>query len=113
MNPTFVVASKNLESDVSALKKILGELVAKAGNNSAYKLAEKGQLAAGWWFYEIYLNPQIITKILEIEFVDKKKTERDLLEMMQANLKQKGSSARIRLYKDKPFLAKWWAWLLK
>ena len=26
---------------------------------------------------------------------------------------EKGSRARIRLYKDKPFLIRWWKWILK
>jgi len=37
----------------------------------------------------------------------------DTLEIIQDSLKKKGSTARIRLYRQKPFLVSWWKWLLK
>lgn len=87
----------------------------KTNYKNGYKLSEKGQKAAGWWFYEIYLKSGFMEKIIQSESTaDRKiKNERDVLEIIKNNLKQKGSSARIRLYKDKPFLASWWKWLMK
>ena len=114
MKQTFVVASQSFELDVSLLREILNELQAKTGHKEGYSFAEKGQLAAGWWFYEIYFKPEFMQKIIEMESNEvKKKTEKDVLGIIQNWLKQKGSTARIRLYKDKPIFARWWTWLMR
>lgn len=115
MAPRFVVASQDFERDLSILKDIMSQFERNTNYKDGYKLSEKGQKAAGWWFYEIYFNSEFMEKIIQSESTaDKKiKNERDVLELIKNNLKERGSNARIRLYKDKPFLASWWKWLMK
>lgn len=114
MKPTFVVASQNFENDVTILKDILNRLEIKTNYKDSYKFAEKGQKAAGWWFYEIYCKSDFLDKVIESESVNKKmQSDRRVLEIIQENLKQNNSNARIRSYKDKPFLSRWWIWLMK
>jgi len=115
MNPTFVVASQNFESDLSVLKEILTQFQKTTNHQDGYNLAQKGEMAAGWWFFEIYFKPDFMDKIIQIEALGGKKIkdDRGVLEIIQNGLKQKGSNARIRLYRDKPLLARWWKWLLK
>jgi hypothetical protein len=115
LNPTFVVASQDFERDLMILKDILDQLQSKTNIKDAYKLGEKGQIAAGWWFYEIFLKPEFIEKIVEKEDLEgeKPKNERVVLGIIHNNLKQSRSNAKIRLYADKPFLIRWWKWILK
>jgi len=114
MNPTFVVASQNFEHDLAILKDILNQLEIKTNYKDSYKFAEKGQKAAGWWFYEIYCKSDFMQKVAQLESTNKKiEVERKMLEIIQDNLKQNNSTAKIRLYKDKPFLSRWWIWLMR
>ena len=115
LNPTFVVASRDFERDLMMLKDLLNQLQNKTNIKDGYKLSEKGQMAAGWWFYEIFLKPEFVEKIIQTKgILDKEvKNEIDILEIIQVNLKQSGGGAKIRLYKDKPFLIRWWKWILK
>lgn len=114
MKPTFVVASQNFEQDVAILKNILNQLEMKTKYKDSYKFAEKGQKAAGWWFYEIYCKSDFMDKVVELESVNKKiQSDRRVSEIIQEKLKQNNSTARIRLYKDKPFLSRWWIWLMR
>lgn len=114
MKPTFVVASLNFERDLTILKDVLNKLEMKTNYKDSYKFAEKGQKAAGWWFYEIYCKSDFIEKAIELEYADNKiESERKMLEIIQDKLKQNNSNARIRLYKDKPFLSRWWIWLMR
>ncbi|HSD04560.1 MAG TPA: hypothetical protein VLB45_02270 [Nitrosopumilaceae archaeon] len=112
MKPTFVVASQNFERDLSILKDILNQLELKTSRKDSYKFAEKGQKAAGWWFYEIYCKSDFMDEIIASEAADKIESDRKVLEIIQDKLKQNNSNARIRLYKDKPFLSRWWIWLM-
>lgn len=113
MKPTFVVASQNFEHDLSILKETLNELEMKTNQKNSHKFSEKGQKAAGWWFYEIYCKSDFIEAIAESEPADKKiPSDRKVLEVIQDKL-QNNSNARIRLYKDKPFLSRWWIWLMR
>jgi hypothetical protein len=115
MNPTLVMASQNIESDVAVLKKILDSFEESAGYQDGYIFDEKGEMAAGWWFIEIHIKPDLMDKIIEGGPLENRKIrdDTDILEIIQDNLKQKGSTARIRLYRKKPFLVSWWKWLLK
>ena len=114
MKPTFVVASQDFERDLSILKDVLNQFEMKTNYKDSFKFSEKSQKAAGWWFYEIYCKPDFMEKVTHVESTDKKiDSERKILEVIQLKLKQNDSSARIKLYKDKPFLVRWWTWLMK
>jgi len=115
MNPTFVVASKDVDKDTIFLRKILEELQKETNYQQGYTISDKGTLAAGWWFYEVSLKPEFVEKIIQTRTtIGKKiKNERDILEIIQADLTQNASGARIRLYKDKPLFIQWWKWILK
>jgi hypothetical protein len=115
MNPTFVVASKDVDKDATILRKILEELQKETNYQQGYTISDKGTLAAGWWFYEVFLKPEFVEKIIQSKNAmgKKIKNERDILEIIQDGLTQNASSARVRLYKDKPLFIRWWKWILK
>ena len=115
MNPTLVMASQKLESDVSVVKEILDGFEKSTGYQDGYSFDEKGMMAAGWWFVEVYIKPDFLDRIVESKPLEsgRIKYDTDMLNIIQNMLKQKGSTARIRLYRQKPFLASWWKWLLK
>jgi len=115
MNPTFVIASQDVDKDTPLLRRIFEELQKDANYQQGYTFSDMGTLAAGWWFYEIYLKPEFVEKVIQAKSVmgKKVKNEKDILEIIQVNLKQNGCGARIRLYKDKPLFVRWWKWILK
>ncbi|MFZ1076461.1 MAG: hypothetical protein WAN47_03400 [Nitrosotalea sp.] len=115
MNPTFVVASQDVDKDAPFLRKTLEELQKETNYQQGYTISDKGTLAAGWCFYEVFLKPEFMEKIIQSKNAmgKKIKNERDILEMLQSDLTQGGSGAKIRLYKDKPLFIRWWKWILK
>ena len=115
MNPTFVVASKDVDKDTAFLRTILDELQKETNYQQGYTISDKGTLAAGWWFYEIFLKPEFVEKIIQSKNAmgKKIKNERDILEIIQEGLTQNASGAKVRLYKEKPLFIRWWKWILK
>lgn len=112
--PFITIASLDFEKDIATLKKILNAFEKKTHSEKAYRFSDKAQMAAGWWFYEIYFEPNFIKKIIQLETIqDKKFSEKKIIDIFHKHLKQHGSKARVRLYKDVPFMARWWAWLMK
>ena len=106
---------KNIEKDLLIIKEILSQLANKHNFQDGYKFSESSEKAAGWWFYEIDFKPEFVNKIIEAESLTNKnfKNERDILDMIQKSLNEKGAKAKIRLYADKPLMSDWITWFMK
>lgn len=115
MKPTFAIASQDFEKDLSVIKEILSHLADKYHFQDEYKFSESSEKAAGWWFYEIYFKPEFANKIIQVESLTNKKfkNEKDILDMIQKSLNEKGAKAKIRLYVDKPLMSDWVTWFMK
>lgn len=113
--PIFSISSLNFEEDLEILKKIFNGSEKKMQSQKGYKFSDEAQFAMGWWFYDVYLQEEFIKKIVEVKHMEnnKIKDERGILELIQKEFKKNKSKARIKFHGKKPFLARYWSWLMK
>lgn len=113
--PIFNVSSKDFEKDLTILRKIMNSFELKVHIKNGYKFSSEAQFAMGWWFYEIFVKAEFIKKIVQFEhnYNTKIKDELDIMNVIQIQLKQKGSKAKIKNISDPFLFRKYWIWLLK
>ena len=77
-------------------------------------------MAAGWWFYDVYVTPEFLQRIFqtvipkeELSSRDKKSATIKIVDMFQSQLRKNGSEARVKIHGDIPFAAPWWSWLMR
>ena len=80
----------------------------------AYKFSQRATLAAGWWFYDVFVQ-KIFQLILPPGFFpnDKKAVAIKIIDTFQDQIKKNGSDARIKMFGDIPFATPWWSWLFR
>jgi hypothetical protein len=66
MIPFLSIASREFEKDLNALKLVLGQLEKRAHSENAYRSSERAQMAAGWWFYDVYVTQEFLQRIFQI-----------------------------------------------
>ena len=120
MIPFLSIASREFEKDLDALKLVLSQLEKRTHSENAYRFSERAEMAAGWWFYDVFVTPeflyrlfQIVLSYEEIPSLDKKFATIKLVDMFQAQLRKNDSYARVKMHGDIPFAAAWWAWLMR
>ncbi len=120
MIPLLSVRSTRFEEDLDIMKTILNQFEKKAHVENGYKFSERAEMAAGWWFYDVYVTPEFLQGLFRLalpreEFSsnNKRSAANKLVGMFSDQLKKNGSEATIRMYGDIPFAAPWWAWLMK
>lgn len=120
MVPFLSIASREFEKDLNAMKSILNQFEKRTHSESAYRFSERAQMAAGWWFYDVYVTPEFLQKIFEIllspeEFKsrDKKSATIKIVDVFQSQMRNNGSEARVKMHGDIPFAAPWWSWLMR
>ena len=82
---------------------------------NGYKFSSDAKLAMGWWFYEIFVKIEFFKKLVKMEHQinPKIKDERDVVELIQNQVKKSGSKARVKLVSKPSIFTKYWTWLLK
>jgi hypothetical protein len=120
MIPFISIASREFEKDLNALKLVLSQLEKRTHSEDAYRFSERAEMAAGWWFYDVFVMPEFLQGIFqivvpreELSSQDKKSATIKLVDMFQSQLKKNGSDARVKMHGDIPFAAPWWAWLMR
>lgn len=118
--PFLSIASREFERDLNALKLVMNQLEKRAHSENAYRFSERAQMAAGWWFYDVFLTQEFLQKIFQIflpqeEFTsrDKKSATIKIVDMFQSQMRKNGSEARVKMHGDMPFAAPWWSWLMR
>lgn len=118
--PFLSIASREFERDLNALKLVMNQLEKRAHSENAYRFSERAQMAAGWWFYDVFLTQEFLQKIFQIflpqeEFTsrDKKSATIKIVDMFQSQMRKNGSEARVKMHGDIPFAAPWWSWLMR
>ena len=113
--PIFNISSKDFEKDLIILKKIMNSFELKVHIKKGYKFSPEAQFAMGWWFYEIFVTMEFIEKLVQFEHIHnpKIKYEGDIMNLIQKQLKQNGSNAKIKNISDSSLFRKYWTWLLK
>jgi len=69
----------------------------------------------GWWFYEILVKIEFFKNLVQMEHYSnpKIKDERDIMDLIQIQLKKSGSKAKLKIHTKNSIFQKYWAWLLK
>ena len=113
MQPLFSAATTELDADIKIFKEILNELQLKTHTKNGYKFSPDAKMAAGWWFFEIYLEQEFVRKIIESDLTNKKKKRDIVLNLISEQLKKRNSKAKIRFYDNYSFMRRYWSWLMK
>jgi hypothetical protein len=118
--PLLSIASREFEKDLNSLKIVLNLLEKRTHTVNGYRFSERAEMAAGWWFYDVFVTAEFLQRIFQITFPhedlssrNKKAAKNKLVNMFQSQLSKNGSDARVRMHGDMPFAAPWWAWLMK
>ena len=82
---------------------------------NGYKFSPDAKLAMGWWFYEISVKIEFFKNLVKMEHQlnPKIKDERDIVVLIQNQLKKRDSKARVKLVSKPSLFTKYWTWLLK
>lgn len=120
MIPFLSIASREFEKDLNVLKLVMNQFEKRSHSENAYRFSERAQMAAGWWFYDVYVTPDFLQRIFEIflpseEFMsrDKKSATIKIVDEFQLQMTKNGSEARVKMHGDIPFAAPWWSWLMR
>ncbi len=120
MVPLLSVRSTRFEEDLALMRLILGQFEERAHVKDSYRFSDRAEMAAGWWFYDVYVTPEFLQGLFrlalpkeEFRSNNKKSAANRLVGMFSNQLKKLGSEAVIKMYGDMPFAAPWWAWLMK
>lgn len=115
--PLFTIVSNNFEKDLSIVKRIFSAFEKMTHTENGFKLSERAEMAAGWWFYDVFATQEFATRIfqqmLPADVRDKKSATIKITDGFQEQLRKYGSEAKIKMYGDIPFAAPWWAWLMR
>ena len=116
MFPLFTIVSNNFETDLGIVKRILSSFEKMTHIENGFKLSDRAEMAAGWWFYDVFVNEAFATKIFQTILpegvTDKKSAALRIVDAFQDQLKKYDSEAKIKMHGDLPFAAPWWAWLM-
>jgi len=117
MFPFFTVVSNSFEKDLDIVKRIFSAFEKMTHTDVGFKLSERAEMAAGWWFYDVFVNEEFATKIFQTILPegirDKKSATIKIVDAFQDQLRKYGSEAKIKMHGDIPFAAPWWAWLMR
>lgn len=120
MVPFLSIASREFEKDLNALKLVMSQLEKRSHSENAYRFSERAQMAAGWWFYDVYVTPEFLQKVFQVflpreEFTsrNKKSATIKIIDIFHSQMRKNGSEARVKMHGDIPFAAPWWSWLMR
>lgn len=115
--PFFTIASNNFEKDLHIVKHIFSGFEKMTRVDHGFRLSERAEMAAGWWFYDIFVTQDFAAKIFQQLIPegirDKKSATIKMIDHFQDQLCKYGSEAKIKMHGDIPFAAPWWAWLMR
>ena len=115
--PFFTIVSNNFEKDLEIVKRMFSAFEKMTHTEGGYRLSDRAEMAAGWWFYDVFVNQEFAMKIFQTiipEGVhDKKSATIKIIDAFQEQLRKYGSEAKIKMHGDMPFAAPWWAWLMR
>jgi hypothetical protein len=89
-------------------------------SENACRFSERAQMAAGSWFYDVYVTQEFLQRIFQIVIPKEELSSRDkksatikVVDMFQSQMSKNGSDARVKMHGDIPFAAPWWSWLMR
>ena len=113
----LTVVYNNFEKDLSLVKNMLAASEKMTHEENGFKLSERAEMAAGWWFYDVFVARDFLQKLFQ-QLVpdgihDTKSAAIKIVDFFQEQLREYGLEAKIRMHGDIPFAAPWWAWLMR
>jgi hypothetical protein len=118
MIPFLTIVSNNFEQDLAAVRQVLSQFEKRVHSEGGYKLSDRAEMAAGWWFYDVFVTQEFLQRIFQATLPsgsirDKKSATLQIVDVFQDQLKKNGSEAKVKMHGDMPFAAPWWAWLMR
>ena len=118
MLPFLTIVSNNFEQDLAAVRQVLSQFEKRVHSESGYKLSDRAEMAAGWWFYDVFVTQEFLQRIFQAilpsgSVRDKKSATLQIVDVFQDQLRKNGSEAKVKMHGDMPFAAPWWAWLMR
>jgi hypothetical protein len=115
--PFLTIMSNNFEKDLPIVKNMLTAFKEMIHGENDFKLSERAEMAAGWWFYDIFVAPDFLQGLFQ-QLVpkgvhDRKAASIKIVDYFQGQVRKYGSEAKIKMHGDIPFAAPWWAWLMR
>jgi hypothetical protein len=115
--PFLTVMSTDFEKDLGIIKRVLGQFEKRAHMEDAYRFSERAEMAAGWWFYDVFVTPAFLQEIFQMLLPPGERNPKSaaikVVKEFQEQIKNTGSEARVKMHGDMPFAAPWWAWLMR
>ena len=115
--PMLTIVSNNFEKDLDIVKRVFFRLQDLTHTDNGFKLSERAEMAAGWWFYDIYFTQDFAQKVFQAlipqNVRDVKNAKLQIIDSLQEQFRKQGSEAKIKMHGDMPFAAPWWAWLMR
>ena len=87
--PLFSAMTTDFDADIKNFKEILNELELSTHTKNGYKFSPDAKMAAGWWFFEIYMEHEFARKIIESDLISKKKGTRQNPQVYQGAIEEK------------------------
>ena len=87
--PLFSAMTTDFDTDIKNFKDILNELELKTHTKNGYKFSPDAKMAAGWWFFEIYMEQEFARKIIESDLINKKKGTRQNPQVHRGTVEEK------------------------
>ena len=117
MIPIFSIVSNDFDKDLAIIRRMFSGLQEITHTENGFKLSDRAELAAGWWFYDVFFTREFTTKMFETVLPPETHNMKDatvrIIDALQGQLRKYGSEAKIKMHGDIPFAAPWWAWLMK
>lgn len=115
--PFFTIVSNNFEKDLDVVKRVFSRFEKITHVDHGFRLSERAEMAAGWWFYDIFVTHDFAAKIFRQLIPEGVRNKRaaaiKIIDHFQDQLRKYGSEAKIKMHGDIPFAAPWWAWLMR
>jgi hypothetical protein len=109
--PFLTVVSNNFEKDLPLVKNMLAASEKMTRAENGFKLSDRAEMAAGWWFYDILVTPDFLQKLFQQlvpEGVHDRKaaTINNIVDFFfQKQLRKYDSEAKIKMHGDIPLAA--------
>ena len=65
MFPIFSIVSNNFEKDLEIVKRMFSGIEEMTHSEHGFKLSDRAELAAGWWFYDIFVTQDFAKKMFQ------------------------------------------------
>jgi hypothetical protein len=85
MIPFLSIASREFEKDLNALRLVVSQLEKRTHSENAYRFSERAEIAAGWWFYDVFVTPEFLQKIFQIVLPHEEISSRDKKNLPQSS----------------------------